>query len=79
MPRVTALDAELSAAKEAALDNVIFAKVPPRLRGERSNRFQKAPVDAHKALAEHRLTRCCETVKSLQDDLEATGSPRFWR
>ncbi|MBE0548542.1 MAG: hypothetical protein IH627_13025 [Rubrivivax sp.] len=71
--------AALSATQDAALDNVIYAKVLPKLRGERSNKFQQALIDAHKVLAEHGLTRCCKKVKSLQDDLEATGSARFWR
>lgn len=71
--------AGLSATQDSTLDNVIYAKVLPKLRGERSNKFQRALVDAHKVLAEHGLSRCCDKVKSLQDDLEATGSARFWR
>jgi 5-methylcytosine-specific restriction protein B len=62
-----------------ALDNIIYAKVLPKLRGETSVKFQKALMDAHKALADHGLTRCCGKVKSMLDDLEATGSARFWR
>lgn len=62
-----------------ALDNVIYAKVLPKLRGETSVKFQKALQDAHKSLAEHGLARCCAKVKSMQDDLAATGSARFWR
>lgn len=63
----------------AALDNVIYAKVLPKLRGETSVKFQKALQDAHKTLADHGLTRCCAKVKSMQDDLAITGSARFWR
>lgn len=62
-----------------ALDNVIYAKVLPKLRGETSVKFQKALQDAHKVLADHGLTRCCAKVKSMQEDLAATGSARFWR
>lgn len=62
-----------------ALDNIIYAKVLPKLRGETSVKFQKALQDAHKALADHGLTRCCAKVKSMQDDLATTGSARFWR
>ncbi|WP_374429372.1 McrB family protein [Ideonella dechloratans] len=62
-----------------ALDNVIYAKVLPKLRGETSLKFQKALQDTHKVLADHGLTRCCAKVKSMQDDLAATGSARFWR
>lgn len=71
--------AALSATQEAALDNVIYAKILPKLRGERSVKFQQALGNAHKVLAEHGLTRCCSKVSSLQEDLEATGSARFWR
>lgn len=71
--------AALSATQETALDNVIYAKVLPKLRGERSIKFQQALGAAHKVLAEHGLTRCCKKVISLQEDLEATGSARFWR
>jgi hypothetical protein len=63
----------------AELDNVIYAKVLPKLRGETSVKFQKALQDTYKVLAENGLPRCCEKVKSLQEDLVATGSARFWQ
>lgn len=62
-----------------ALDNVIYAKVLPKLRGETSAKFQKALQDTFKVLADNGLSRCCHKVKSLQEDLLATGSARFWR
>ncbi len=71
--------ASLAPDDATALDNVIYAKVLPKLRGETSVKFQKALQDAHKVLADHGLTRCCAKVKSMQDDLAATGSARFWR
>jgi len=42
-------------------------------------KFQKALQDTFTVLADHGLSRCCEKVKSLQEDLGATGSARFWR
>ena len=63
----------------AALDNVIYAKVLPKLRGETSLKFQKALQDTFKVLADNGLSRCCEKVKGLQEDLVETGSARFWR
>lgn len=42
----------------AALDNVIYAKVLPKLRGETSTRFQKALEETHNILANNNLTRC---------------------
>lgn len=71
--------ANLSPDDATALDNVIYAKVLPKLRGETSVKFQKALQDAHKCLADHGLARCCAKVKSMQEDLAATGSARFWR
>jgi hypothetical protein len=63
----------------SALDNVVYAKVLPKLRGETSQRFQKALQDIYATLAENGLVRCSEKVKSMQADLVATGSARYWR
>lgn len=63
----------------AALDDVVYAKVLPKLRGETSGKFQKALEEAHKVLASNGLSRCCDKIKSLQEDLVTTGSARFWR
>ncbi len=62
-----------------ALDNVIYAKVLPKLRGETSLRFQTALEAVLATLTAHGLERCRVKVKSLQEDLAATGSARFWR
>jgi hypothetical protein len=63
----------------AALDNIIYAKVLPKLRGETSVKFQTALDQTYKVLADNGLPRCCGKIKSMQDDLVATGSARFWR
>lgn len=70
---------EASGGDPQALDNVIYAKVLPKLRGETSQRFQKALNEVLTTLTKHALKRCQEKVKSLQEDLAATGSARFWR
>ncbi|MCY1370535.1 hypothetical protein D9M69_576310 [compost metagenome] len=62
-----------------ALDQVVYAKVLPKLRGETSQRFQQALDAVHATLVKHGLERCQQKVKSLQEDLVATGSARFWR
>ncbi len=62
-----------------ALDHVIYAKILPKLRGETSQRFQSALDAVLTTLTVHGLERCREKVKSLQEDLRATGSARFWR
>lgn len=74
-----AFHATFAATETTALDNVIYAKVLPKLRGETSVKFQQALQDTYKALADSGLLRSCEKVKSLQEDLVATGSARFWR
>lgn len=62
-----------------ALDHVVYAKVLPKLRGETSLRFEHALDAVHATLVRHGLERCQQKVKSLQADLVATGSARFWR
>ena len=62
-----------------ALDQVIYAKVLPKLRGSDTGRFRDC-LDATLAVLEkHGLRRCAEKVKALSEDLEATGSCSFWR
>ena len=64
---------------EDALDQVIYAKVLPKLRGSDTGRFRQC-LDATLAVLEKRgLDRCAEKVKALKEDLEATGSCSFWR
>ena len=61
------------------LDDVIYAKVLPKLRGDDSPRFRKALDNCARVLAEHGLNACEKRVRELKDDLESTGSARFWR
>jgi hypothetical protein len=69
----------LSLGTQSALDNVIYAKVLPKLRGENTGKFKKALQDTLKVFTENELSRCRDKVQSLQDDLTETGSARFWR
>ena len=61
------------------LDSVVYAKILPKLRGDDSPRFREALESCLKILDERGLTDCHKKVKELKDDLEATGSARFWR
>ena len=61
------------------LDDVIYAKILPKLRGDDSPRFREALKQSAKVLNEHRLENCVRKVKELSEDLESTGSARFWR
>ena len=61
------------------LDSVVYAKILPKLRGDDSPRFREALDGCANILAERGLTDCHKKVLELKDDLEATGSARFWR
>ena len=69
--------AELSSGD--ALDRVIYAKVLPKLRGDDSPRCRAALERCQKVLNERNLTRCAGKVTELIQDLNETGSFRFWR
>ena len=69
--------AELSA--RDALDRVIYAKVLPKLRGDDSPRSRDALDKCQEVLKERNLTRCADKVTELIQDLNETGSFRFWR
>jgi hypothetical protein len=62
-----------------ALDNVVYAKVLPKLRGDTSATFQHALDNTIRVLSENNLDRCLKKVISLKEDLALTGSARFWR
>ena len=70
-------NAELSV--NDALDRVIYAKVLPKLRGDDAPRFRNALEDCRTALNESNLTRSARKVDELIEDVEQTGSFRFWR
>ena len=63
----------------AVLDDVVYAKVLPKLRGDDSKRFRNALDKCTEVLEKHRLDNCIRKVKELKEDLESTGSARFWR
>jgi len=77
MERVTVDGDDLDPA--AVLDDVVYAKVLPKLRGDDSQQFRKALDNCMRVLAEHDLTGCANKVRELKDDLESAGSARFWR
>jgi 5-methylcytosine-specific restriction protein B len=61
------------------LDDVVYAKVLPKLRGEDSPRFRQALAEVHELLATEGLPRCRAKVADLVRDLDETGAARFWR
>ena len=61
------------------LDSVVYAKMLPKLRGDDAPRFRDALDKCAQTLANHGLTESRRKVLELKDDLESTGSARFWR
>ncbi|MFO7593222.1 MAG: hypothetical protein R6X15_04150 [Pseudomonadota bacterium] len=64
---------------DAALDDVIYARVLPKLRGTDSNRLHDALQNTIAVLQQHGLERSRTKVQSLKTDLADTGMMRFWR
>ena len=62
-----------------ALDDAIYAKVLPKLRGETSQRFSEALQATFDVLNAHDLGRCRERVRILQNSLKESGTALFWR
>ena len=72
-------DSGVELTAEDALDQVIYAKVLPKLRGSDTGRFRDCLDATITVLEKHRLGRCVEKVEALKEDLEAIGSCSFWR
>lgn len=70
---------KLGTSLEQSLDEAIYAKVLPKLRGEASARFEVALTAATDICREHELRRCVEKLEELKDELARSGSARFWR
>jgi hypothetical protein len=61
------------------LDDVVYARVLPKLRGSESARLHDTLQRAMAVLDEHGLSRSRAKVASLRNDLTETGMMRFWR
>ena len=72
-------DSGIEIGPDAALDQVIYAKVLPKLRGSDTPRFRKCLDETAAALERAGLEMCARKVRSLKEDLDATGSCSFWR
>lgn len=64
---------------DSALDGVIYAKVLPKLRGEDTPRLRDALKKCEKVLTDFDLTRSQAKVAELAQELDRTGTARFWR
>ena len=63
----------------SALDDVVYARVLPKLRGSESNRLHDALQKTITVLEQQGLSRSCAKVRALKADLADTGMMRFWR
>lgn len=61
-----------------ALDQAVFAKVLPRLRGEETPVLSDALKAVGTRCGEHKLVRCAAKLEEMSQRLEATGITRFW-
>ena len=62
-----------------ALDEIVYGKILPKLRGDDSRRFRAALEGCRQALEAHDCPRSAGKVEDLLQDLVETGSARFWR
>ena len=62
-----------------ALDDVIYARVLPKLRGSESQRLHEALQKTILVLEQQGLSRSAAKVRSLKADLSDSGMMRFWR
>ena len=62
-----------------SLDQAIFSKILPKLRGEDNTRLRAALEQTRLILRNARLHDSATKVEELQEDLLHTGSARFWR
>ena len=64
---------------ESALDQITYAKVLPKLRGDDSPRCRTVLKNCQEVLESAGLEKSAEKVRELVQDLDETGSFRFWR
>ena len=60
------------------LDQAIFAKVLPRLRGEDRSDLREAIDQARSVCQGHGLERCAVKIEQMRSQLEQFGIMRFW-
>lgn len=62
-----------------AVDQAVYAKILPKLRGEDSPRLREAFNATRNVLKTHALARSEAKLDELLQELAATGTARFWR
>lgn len=64
---------------QQALDLAVSSKILPKLRGDDTPRVRAALAMASQTLSDHGLALSRQKVSQLIDDLDLTGSARYWR
>jgi 5-methylcytosine-specific restriction protein B len=64
--------------QQALLDQALFSKVLPRLRGEASPELRTAFAALRKVCTQHSLKRCGEKLSQMDAALQRVGFTRFW-
>lgn len=62
-----------------ALDQAIYTKILPKMRGEDSPRLQKVFTETREILTGAKLNEASAKVAEMLDDLRHLGAARFWR
>jgi len=62
----------------ALLDQAIFSKVLPRIRGENGDGLRNALTEAQSVCAHHGLERSAKKLGEMQKLLDQTGLTKFW-
>ena len=65
--------------RKDALDHVLFMKVLPKLRGQNTTALETCLKSLHGLLNEHGLQVCAAKLQTMRDELDCTGTTRFWR
>ncbi len=60
------------------LDDAVFAKVLPRLRGEESPQLHEVLAAVRDRCAQRGLARCAAKLDEMRERLRTTGMTRFW-
>lgn len=64
--------------KEAAMDQAIMMKTLPKIRGQDSADFRNCLGKLHDFLQKQSLSASARKVKQMKEELETTGTTRFW-
>lgn len=62
-----------------ALDQAVYTKILPKMRGEDSPRLQKVFTETRDILTGAKLNEASAKVAEMLDDLRHLGAARFWR